>query len=288
MKLDHRFRAAACALACAKLLALSLFPSAASAAPSITWQPSAINEKIPVGATVTLRASFVASKEIQDATLRVVPSLARYVQAVQVYPAAGATIQRNDPAQVTLNVSIPQDLEPITLDGVVQLKSAGKSNKTYAKPLPVTLTVVAPDEGLPPDPGEAGTATLLGIDSNNDGVRDDLERYIVLENTDNPDVIPLLLNYAALTQDEFRRHAQGEAQLEGHLERALLNLDCIDYVDPSQGGERVLAMIDVVTNTPERWITKLKIDKEIAGGKGISLKKVTEEECREILVFPPG
>ncbi|WP_345984447.1 hypothetical protein WCX49_07335 [Sulfurimonas sp. HSL-1656] len=31
---------------------------------------------------------------------------------------------------------------------------------------------------LPPDPGEAGKETLLGIDSNNDGVRDDLERYI--------------------------------------------------------------------------------------------------------------
>ncbi|WP_345984445.1 hypothetical protein WCX49_07325 [Sulfurimonas sp. HSL-1656] len=31
---------------------------------------------------------------------------------------------------------------------------------------------------LPPDPGEAGKNTLLGIDSNNDGVRDDVERWI--------------------------------------------------------------------------------------------------------------
>ena len=31
---------------------------------------------------------------------------------------------------------------------------------------------------LPPDPGEAGKETLLGIDSNNDGVRDDVERWI--------------------------------------------------------------------------------------------------------------
>ncbi|MGH8501297.1 MAG: hypothetical protein ACREVE_02270 [Gammaproteobacteria bacterium] len=286
MKLLHRFRAAAGALACAKLLALSLYPWVASAAPSITWRPDAINREIPAGATVALRASFVASEEIQDATLRVVPSLAHYVQAVQIYPEAGATIQPNDPARVVLNVSIPRDVEPVTFSGVVQLKSAGKSNKTYAKPLPVTLGVRAHDEGLPPDPGEAGKATLLGIDSNDNGIRDDVERYIVLENRDNPEIIPLLLNYAALTQDEFRRHAQGVAQPEGHLERALLNLDCIDYVDPSQGGERVLAMIDVVTNTPERWITKLKIDKEIAGGKGISIQKVSEEECRGMLVFP--
>jgi len=33
---------------------------------------------------------------------------------------------------------------------------------------------------LPPDPGIAGLATLQGIDSNNNGVRDDLERYIAL------------------------------------------------------------------------------------------------------------
>ncbi|WP_345984448.1 hypothetical protein WCX49_07340 [Sulfurimonas sp. HSL-1656] len=31
---------------------------------------------------------------------------------------------------------------------------------------------------LPPDPGEAGKVTLLGIDCNDDGVRDDVERYI--------------------------------------------------------------------------------------------------------------
>jgi hypothetical protein len=33
---------------------------------------------------------------------------------------------------------------------------------------------------LPPDPGEAGKATLKGIDSDNDGVRDDLQRWIGL------------------------------------------------------------------------------------------------------------
>lgn len=33
---------------------------------------------------------------------------------------------------------------------------------------------------LPPDPGPAGKATLEGIDSDKDGVRDDLQRFIVL------------------------------------------------------------------------------------------------------------
>jgi len=39
---------------------------------------------------------------------------------------------------------------------------------------PTTIPVV-----LPPDPGEAGKATLTGIDVDRDGVRDDLQRYII-------------------------------------------------------------------------------------------------------------
>jgi hypothetical protein len=33
---------------------------------------------------------------------------------------------------------------------------------------------------LPPDPGDAGTLTIQGIDSDGDGVRDDIQRYIAL------------------------------------------------------------------------------------------------------------
>ncbi len=40
-------------------------------------------------------------------------------------------------------------------------------------------------KSLPPDPGEAGKKTLEGIDSDNDGVRDDIQRYIVLNNPES-------------------------------------------------------------------------------------------------------
>ena len=33
---------------------------------------------------------------------------------------------------------------------------------------------------LPPDPGKAGKETLLGIDTDSDGVCDDIQRYIYL------------------------------------------------------------------------------------------------------------
>ena len=43
------------------------------------------------------------------------------------------------------------------------------------------LTIIIPIErNIPPDPGVAGETTLAGIDSDKDGVRDDVEREIVL------------------------------------------------------------------------------------------------------------
>lgn len=50
----------------------------------------------------------------------------------------------------------------------------GKETNTTQAPL------VIDGYTLPPDPGEAGKATLLGIDSNDNGVRDDVERAIYL------------------------------------------------------------------------------------------------------------
>jgi hypothetical protein len=41
------------------------------------------------------------------------------------------------------------------------------------------------DNDLPPDPGEAGKATLEGIDSDGDGIRDDIQRYIALAYPDS-------------------------------------------------------------------------------------------------------
>lgn len=41
----------------------------------------------------------------------------------------------------------------------------------------------------PPDPGEAGKATLAGIDSDNDGVRDDVELKLIEEFEDDREVL---------------------------------------------------------------------------------------------------
>src|SRR3989344_8426243 len=49
---------------------------------------------------------------------------------------------------------------------------------------------------LPPDPGEAGKATIEGIDSDNDGVRDDIQRYVGLAFPADPEVRMTLMRLA--------------------------------------------------------------------------------------------
>ncbi len=61
---------------------------------------------------------------------------------------------------------------------------------------------------LPPDPGEAGKQTLEGIDSDRDGVRDDVQRYIQLTYPDSARTRAGLSQYAS-SLDAFLRSAIG-------------------------------------------------------------------------------
>jgi hypothetical protein len=56
---------------------------------------------------------------------------------------------------------------------------------------------------LPPDPAEAGTQTLAGIDSDHDGVRDDIQRYIAFQYYASPEKLNALSEYATALQSTY-------------------------------------------------------------------------------------
>jgi hypothetical protein len=56
---------------------------------------------------------------------------------------------------------------------------------------------------LPPDPGSQGEKTLEGIDSNQNGVRDDVERYIGLHYPDSAKTRAALMQYAQAMQENL-------------------------------------------------------------------------------------
>lgn len=48
---------------------------------------------------------------------------------------------------------------------------------------PFNLLPIGPNPALPPDPGPSGTTTLAGVDSDADGIRDDVQRYVAAYGT---------------------------------------------------------------------------------------------------------
>ena len=57
---------------------------------------------------------------------------------------------------------------------------------------------------LPPEPDSVqNNATLVGVDSNNNGIRDDVERAIYLQYKDNQRAVVAMLQYAKELQMEF-------------------------------------------------------------------------------------
>ena len=94
---------------------------------------------------------------------------------------------------------------------------------TFSDPFSVTVDPFT----LPPDPGEAGKQTLEGIDSDNDGVRDDIQRYIALTHLDSPRTQKALLQSAAAEQAQLLApdDAVGATSLP-----VIDSIDCLAYV----------------------------------------------------------
>ncbi len=76
-------------------------------------------------------------------------------------------------------------------------------------------------DGLPPDPGLAGKTTVEGVDSNNNGFRDDVERYIALNYPELSEEQNLWLNrYASRLQDAINYTQFLDIEELGLLENA--------------------------------------------------------------------
>ncbi len=72
----------------------------------------------------------------------------------------------------------------LILTACTQESSKNKSTETNAT---VPEVVIINGHRLPPEPDPTiNNSTLLGIDSNNNGVRDDVERLIIIEESKNP------------------------------------------------------------------------------------------------------
>ena len=173
-------------------LALFLTATAAWALPPrISWEP---NRFAPVSVAPDERAffplTFVHAGILPipaTGQLRVVAEgeIAPFVSIAQ--PTFPPVLRRGDRITVMVTVTAPQDIPLSVKRGEILLERAlpnGKVKEIFrAEALPAELTFSTIP--IPPDPGKAGKADLLGIDSDENGVRDDIDRFIVFAHPDS-------------------------------------------------------------------------------------------------------
>ena len=173
--------------------ALSPAPSlqSESTQPKITWSPATLNVALSpgdLGARRLTLSSIATSSE--PYAIEVVPELKPFISVNPTTSVVSST-----GTLVVLQFRIPSDTAPRRYDGTVQVRAG---NRILSNPLKVILTIQ--QSTMPPDPGTAGDATVEGIDSNGDGVRDDVERYIDLTYPDSQSLRNMLRQEAIVTE----------------------------------------------------------------------------------------
>jgi hypothetical protein len=119
-------------------VAILFIPSLAPAEPKITWIPSQISETVSPKQSKSVTVSFTSSENISNIAVRVVPEIQPFLH---VEPSAFSSFKPGGAVTVTLIIAPSADAPLGTFDGTIQLKSTGKSSKTFAKPLPITLNI---------------------------------------------------------------------------------------------------------------------------------------------------
>ena len=131
-----------------------------------------------------------------------------------------------------------------------------------------------PGGGLPPDPGEEGKATLVGIDSDQDGLRDDIQRYIALTYPDSAKTRAALRELALVTQKAILEREDERKSLDNadDMTRAM---ECLRYIQPERGREIDYMLLAEILNTAERSKAFLKYNNKL-GGHIFKRKKIIE------------
>jgi hypothetical protein len=142
---------------------------------------------------------------------------------------------------------------------------------------------------LPPDPGDAGKQTLAGIDSDNDGVRDDVQRYIAISQAAAP-ATRAALRQIVVPNQEFVLNADADVQTILNIE-SLRNkaTDCLKYVrggDIEGSASLNKALRAQLLNTRARQVAYLTADAKLSG-HFFTLTEPSAASCNFDPTHPP-
>ncbi|MCG8685706.1 MAG: hypothetical protein MI892_12575 [Desulfobacterales bacterium] len=121
-------------------------------------------------------------------------------------------------------------------------------------------------EYLPPDPGEAGNESLLGIDSDNNGVRDDIQRYIYFTYPDEQYVRQALSKIAKTYQAILLNATDSEVSCNS-FKKLDCNIQCLNIAkgDIREAMHIAFDLQAEILNTDIRNLAYFEFDNSLAG-----------------------
>jgi hypothetical protein len=166
--------------------------------------------------------------------------------------------------QVTFNAPIGQ------FAIAVSAAFRGRLERVLSNQITIAVTATG-TRSLPPDPGAAGLTTLAGIDSDGDGVRDDVERYIALTYPNSAKTEAALTQIAIAMQSEVVDAPTQSLAVSEALEWSYAT-DCLDSVTAT-GDADVVGLRDSmdianalkaqILNTPARAQAYFQADAQL-------------------------
>ncbi len=235
------------------------------AEPTIVWAPDSVAVELRPGNSVLVSLTFTPNQDLPQGNLRVVPALEPFLQLSR---GSFQDLVQGQATAIEILLSVPPDAEPAILQGTLQLRDGiGPGAKNLAKPLQITLTVLEPGPGggLPPDPGEEGKATLEGIDSDGDGIRDDIQRFIALTHPDSEKLRAALTQFTRVVQEALLVRDDKALSLNAasSSDRAI---ECIDFLLGSGAADVTNELLAEILKTVERSRAYLTYDAQLFGG----------------------
>ena len=238
-------------------IALSAYSPESSAKPAIKWTPRSIEQTLALGETDVVTVSFTPRTGLTNTKITVVPELQPFVT---VTPTSFNILNKGTTYTVDVTFFSYSDSKKGVYDGTIHMRNG---SSTVAKPFPIII-----NNGIPPDPGEEGKQTLEGVDSDNDGVRDDIQRYIILTYPNSAKVREALFQYAKSLQTSILESESEERSLE-NAQNNDLALICLRTMVDSAGQKRGEMRAEFL-NTEER-LEAFLVYSDHSGGKVFSI-----------------
>ncbi len=234
----------------------------------VSWDPDSAVLEVTAGGMESLEVEITADTAQAGVKLRVSASLRPFLT---VTPQDFGALTAGERRTAILTFAAPGEAAAGAITGQVRARARGDDDDDYENlplPLPIALTVLP----LPPDPGEAGKATLEGIDSDGDGLRDDVQRYIAATFPDSARARAAAAQYAKKVQETlFVGNDRVKAvNLSPELQRPR---QCFYFVFGGETTDELLGAIRAtdrlraqILDTPDRSRAYLAYNALLAGG----------------------